>query len=65
MDQRISSFSLQALHWPTEGELIPCDRLVLLNTLVRESLTDAELELIRVAEEPALAERRVTPQVDS
>ena len=65
MNQRMSSFSLQALHWTTDGELIPCDRLVLLNTLIRESLPDVQLELIRVVEELALAERRVTPQVNS
>ncbi|AII45558.1 hypothetical protein KR49_03670 [Synechococcus sp. KORDI-49] len=45
--------------------MIPCDRLVLLNTLIRESLPDVQLELIRVVEELALAERRVTPQVNS
>ena len=45
----MSSFSLQALHWTTDGELIPCDRLVLLNTLIRESLPDVQLELLRAA----------------
>ena len=61
----MSSFSIQALHWTTDGELISCDRLVLLNTLIRESLPDTQLELIRVVEELALAERRVTPQISS
>ena len=35
MDQCMTSFSIQALHWTTDGELIPCDRLVLLNTLIK------------------------------
>ena len=65
MNDCMTSFSIQALHWTMDGELIPCDRLVLLNTLIRESLPDTQLELIRVVEELALAERRVTPQVSS
>ena len=65
MNDCMTSFSIQALHWTTDGELIPCDRLVLLNTLIRDSLPDVQLELIRVVEELAVAERRVTPQVSS
>ena len=48
-----------------DGELIPCDRLVLLNTLIKDSVPEVQLELIRVVEELALAERRVTAQVSS
>ena len=65
MDPPMTPFSIQALHWTKDGELIPCDRLVLLNTLVKDSLPDVQLELIGVVEELALAERRVTPQVSS
>ena len=64
MDPPMTPFSIQALHWTKDGELIP-DRLVLLNTLVKDSLPDVQLELIRVVEELAVAERRVTPQVSS
>ena len=65
MNDCMTSFSIQALHWTMDGELIPCDRLVLLNTLIQDSVPDVQLELIRVVEELALAERRVTPQVSS
>ena len=40
----MNALHLQALHWSSDGELDPCDLLVVLQTLIPDSLLTAQLE---------------------
>ena len=53
----------QALSWTADGELDPMDKLVLLNSLIRQATPAEQIELIRVAEKLALLQPEATVQV--
>ena len=55
--------NLRTLHWGKNGELISCDRLTVLNTLIHQSLPDVQMELIRTMEHTCVEQREQTVQV--
>ncbi|MCP4973177.1 MAG: hypothetical protein GY914_05805 [Prochlorococcus sp.] len=59
----MESVHLRALGWNGDGELIPCDRLDLLKTLVQESLPDVQFELIEIIETMPVEQVEATSQV--
>lgn len=59
----MESVHLSALGWNGDGELIPCDRLDLLKTLVQESLPDVQFELIEIIETMPVEQVEATSQV--
>ncbi len=46
----MESLNLSTLHWAEDGELIAGDRLILLNSLVPQSIPDVQIELIKAVE---------------
>lgn len=59
----MGSLHLRALHWSDDGELVAADRLILLNSLLPQSLPDVQLELIHTIECLAIHQLEGTPQV--
>ena len=59
----MTALHLQALHWSSDGELDPCDLLVVLQTLIPDSLPTTQLELIQTVEKLAICETEITLQV--
>ena len=59
----MTALHLQALHWSSDGELDPCDLLVVLRTLIPDSLPTTQLELIQTVEKRAICETEITLQV--
>ena len=57
------SLCFQALAWTADGELEPCDRVVLLNNLIRQATPSEQVELIRLVEKLALPQPETTVQV--
>ena len=55
----------QALCWTTDGELDPCDKLVLLNSMIRQSTPNEQIELIQMVEQLALLQPEATVQVSN
>ena len=55
----------QALRWTADGELDPCDKLVLLNSLIAQSTPSEQIELIRVVEQLAMFQTETTVQVSN
>tara|TARA_B100000900_G_C20321170_1_gene610202 strand:+ start:49 stop:225 length:177 start_codon:yes stop_codon:yes gene_type:complete len=46
----MTALHLQALEWDSNGELAPEDRLVLLNSLMPQCISDVQVELISLME---------------
>ena len=46
----MAGLNLQSLAWTADGELVSADRLVLLNTLMPQSMPEVQLELIKAME---------------
>ena len=59
----MTGLNLQTLAWSADGELVPADRLVLLNTLMAQSMPEVQIELIKAMERLAVEQRLSTPQV--
>ena len=57
------SLCFQALCWSADGELDPGDKLVLLNSLIRQATPSEQIELIQVVEKLALLQPETTVQV--
>ena len=57
------SLCFQVLAWTADGELNPLDRLVLLNSLIRQATPSEQIELIQAAEKLALLQPEATVQV--
>ena len=55
----------QALRWTPDGELDPCDKLVLLNSLIAQSTPSEQIELIHVVEQLAVLQPEPTVQVSN
>ena len=55
----------QALAWTADGELDPGDKLVLLNSMIRQSTPNEQIELIQVVEQLALLQPETTVQVSN
>ena len=56
------SLCFQALSWTADGELDPLDKLVLLNSLIRQGTPSEQIELIQVVEKLALLQPEATVQ---
>ncbi|MEB3253903.1 MAG: hypothetical protein VKI93_04220 [Synechococcus sp.] len=54
---------LQALQWLDNGELAASDRLLLLNSLIDQSMPDVQVELIAVIERSTSMRQVATRQV--
>ena len=59
----MAGHNLQSLAWTADGELVSADRLVLLNTLMPQSMPEVQLELIKAMERLAVEQRLSTPQL--
>ena len=59
------SLFFQALCWTADGELDPDDKLVLLNSLIRQATPSEQIELIQVVERLALLQPEATVQVSN
>ncbi len=59
------SLCFQALCWTNDGELDPGDKMVLLNTMIRQSTPSEQIELIQVVEQLALLQPEATVQVSN
>ena len=59
----MAGLNLQSLAWTADGELVSADRLVLLNTLMPQSMPEVQLELIKAMERLAVEQRLSTPQL--
>ena len=59
------SLCFQALCWTADGELDPGDKLELLNSMIRQSTPNEQIELIQVVEQLALLQPETTVQVSN
>ena len=59
----MTGLNLQSLAWGADGELVSADRLVLLNTLMAQSVPEVQLGLIRCMERLTVEQRVSTPQL--
>ena len=59
----MTGLNLQSLAWGADGELVSADRLVLLNTLMAQSVPEVQLELIKCMERLTVEQRVSTPQL--
>ena len=59
------SLCFQALCWTTDGELDPGDKLVLLNSMIRQSTPNEQVELIQMVEQLAQLQPEATVQVSN
>ena len=56
----MESLNQSTLHWADDGELIASDRLILLNSLVPESIPEVQIELIQAVECLSVQQLNVT-----
>ena len=56
----MESLNLSTLHWADDGELIASDRLILLNSLVPQSIPEVQIELIQAVECISVQQLNVT-----
>ena len=56
----MESLNLSTLHWADDGELIASDRLILLNSLVPQSMPEVQIELIQAVECLSVQQLNVT-----
>ena len=56
----MESLNLSTLHWADDGELIASDRLILLNSLVPQSIPEVQIELIQAVECLSVQQLNVT-----
>ena len=59
----MTDLNLQSLAWSADGELVSADRLVLLNTLLAQSIPEVQLELIRSMERLTVEQSVSMPQL--